>query len=308
MRHSTAAAMALLLAGCSHSDEPEAATGSVYKVYFLGGQSNMEGFGYSKDLPKGAAAKAADVPIYHGRTLQDGSEGGGEGLWAFMQPGHGFGFETDGKSNSYSDRFGPEITFAGRMSAGDDGDRIAIIKFTRGGTALVDGVSGYGSWDPEYADATGRNQLDYALSSIESALAARDIDGDGVEDTLVPSGIVWMQGEADAFDSEEASSNYAQNLSRVMGTFREALGDADLPVVIGRIKDSGDTEDTRVMRFSPRVQEQQAEYVAKDKCAALVDATRDFGFLDDGWHYCSEDYVVLGRAFADAMTRLEADC
>ncbi|QZD96173.1 sialate O-acetylesterase [Qipengyuania gelatinilytica] len=308
MRYITAAAMALLLAGCAYSPEPEAGTGSVYKVYFLNGQSNMEGFGYSEDLPDGAAAQAAGVLIFHGRTLQDGSAGGGEGLWTPMQPGHGFGFETDGKTNSYSDRFGPELTFAGSMSAARDGERVAIIKFTRGGTALVDGVSGYGSWDPEYADATRRNQLDYALSSIESALAARDIDGDGIEDTLVPSGIVWMQGEADAFDSEEASSNYAQNLRRIMRLFRGALGDADLPVVIGRIKDSGDSEDSRVMRFSPRVQQQQAEFVAQDECAALVDATRHFGFLEDGWHYRSEDYVVLGRAFADAMTKLETDC
>lgn len=308
MRTFATAAIALLLASCAQSDEPQTAEGTVYKVYFLGGQSNMEGFGYSKDLPEGAAEDAAGVPIFHGKTLEDGKEGGGEGLWAFTRPGHGFGFDTDGSANSYSDRFGPELTFAGAMAGDDDGEKIAIIKFTRGGTALVNGVSGFGSWDPDYSEATGRNQLDYALSAIETALAAHDIDGDGVEDTLVPSGIVWMQGEADAFDNREASSNYAENLAGVMELFREALGDDDLPVVLGRIKDSGDTTETRVMGYSPVVQEQQAEFAADDRCAALVDDTKGFGFLEDGWHYRSEDYVVLGRAFAEAMQELESSC
>lgn len=299
---------AALLAGCSASGEQDAQAGTTYKVYFLGGQSNMEGFGYVSELPDGVAEQAASVPVFHGRTLEDGKQGGGEGLWTAMKPGHGFGFDTDGSSNAYSDRFGPELTFASTMTGSVDGEKIAIIKFTRGGTALVHGVSGFGSWDPDYAEATGRNQLDYALSAIEQALAARDIDGDGHQDTLVPAGIVWMQGEADAFDSEDASSNYAANLARVIKQFRAALGDDNLPVVLGRIKDSGDTAQTRVMGFSPVVQEQQAAYVAGDNCAQLVDVTKDFGFLPDGWHYRSEDYVVLGKAFAEAMNKLEGRC
>lgn len=304
MRQFAIALTTLLLAGCSHPVEPEIGKSSVYKVYFLGGQSNMEGFGYSKDLLAAEVEMAASVPIFHGRTQEDGKAAGGEGVWAVMRPGHGFGFETDGVSNNYSDRFGPELTFASTM----DDEKVAIIKFTRGGTALVDGVSGFGSWDPDYSEASGRNQLDYALTSIEKALAAKDVDGDGIDDTLVPAGIVWMQGEADAFDSEDASSNYAQNLARVMGILREALGDEDLPIVVGRIKDSGSTAETRVMQFSPRVQEQQAEFVTGDRCATLVDVTRSFGFLEDGWHYRSEDYVVLGRAFANAMKQLEKTC
>lgn len=307
MKRFVAAFAALALASCVSADvEPASQRGSTYKVYFLGGQSNMEGFGYVSQLPEAYRGEQAAVPIFHGRTVEDGKEGGGIGAWMPLRPGHGTGFTADETANVYSDRFGPELAFAESMREG--GEKIAIIKFARGGTGLVHGVSGYGSWDPDYSEGNGLNQYDFALRSIRDALAKGDIDGDGLVDTLIPSGIVWMQGEADAYDNFPASSEYARNLARLMGLLRAALGDGDLPVVVGRIKDSGDTPETRVMKYSPLVQEQQAEFVAGDSCANLVDATKSFGFLPDGWHYRSEDYLVLGKAFAEAMADLEARC
>ena len=65
MRHLRFALAVFVLAGCAHPDRAEIATGSVYKVYFLGGQSNMEGAGYTRDLPAGVVEAAASVPIFH---------------------------------------------------------------------------------------------------------------------------------------------------------------------------------------------------------------------------------------------------
>lgn len=282
--------------------------GTTYKVYFLGGQSNMEGFGFTADIPDPLISSPKFVPIFQGKSVEDGKDGGGVGLWAMLQPGHGTGFDTDGSTNSYSDRFGPEFSFGNVLQARSPGEHIALIKFSRGGTALVDGVSGYGSWDPDYATGNGRNQYDNAVTTIRAALDVRDIDGDGRTDRLVPAGILWMQGEADAFDNEAAARNYAANLSRLMGLLRQEMGDPDLPVVLGRIKDSGDTDETRVMAYSPVVQSQQMQFAKSDSCARLVDDTRDFGFLPDGWHYLSADYLKLGAAFADAMIILEDRC
>jgi hypothetical protein len=298
-----------LLASCASLPQVEApGRGTTYKVYFLGGQSNMEGFGFNSELPADIAAKAAPVPIYHGKTVEDGKDGGGVGIWSPMRPGHGTGFETDGTANSLSDRFGPELTFANTMSSDASNGPVAVIKFSRGGTGLVDGISGYGSWDPDYASGNRRNQYDNALTAIDAALRSGDIDGDGKADTLVPAGIVWMQGEADAYDNREAAENYDRNLVRLVGLLRTALGNENLPVVIGRIKDSGNTPETHIMTYSPQVQAAQARFVANDRCAALVTATDNFGFLPDGWHYRSEDYVVLGEAFALAMIALEKRC
>jgi hypothetical protein len=297
------------LAGCGSGGAPVAADppGKI-RVYFLGGQSNMEGFGFVADLSQEQRAEAARVMIFNGRMTEDGEDGGGRGVWAALTPGHGTGFSTDGRSNALSDRFGPELSFGQRLAERKPDGEFAIIKYARGGTGLIHGVSGYGSWDPEYSEGNGRNQYDNALTALETAMSAGDIDRDDRADLLVPAGIIWMQGEADAYENPAAAANYDQNLARLIGLLRGALGDDTLPVVIGRIADSGSTPATRVMAYSPDVQEAQHRFVENDSCAAIVTVTEDFDFLPDGWHYTSQDYIHLGRAFADAAIDLEQRC
>jgi hypothetical protein len=65
------------------------------------------------------------------------------------------------------------------------------------------------------------------------------IANDGEADTLIPAGIVWMQGESDAALNAEIAERYEANLKRLMDLIRAALRSDDLPVVIGRISDSG---------------------------------------------------------------------
>lgn len=282
--------------------------GTTYKVYYLGGQSNMDGFGQNDELPEGLAQKVAQVPIFQGDPAEDGAEGGGLGFWQPLRPGHGNGYRSDLESAIYTERFGPEISFAAAMIDAHPGEKIAIVKYSRGGTALVHGASGYGSWDPAFAQGNRRNQYDNALTAIDLALAPQDIDGDGRLDKLVPAGIVWMQGESDAAHTEETARRYLGNLTRMMGYLRAAMRSDGLPVVIGKIKDSGDTPETRMMPFGPLVQQQQAAFVDADSCAAMVNVTEGFDEMPDGWHFVTEDYLTLGKAFAEAMVALEGRC
>lgn len=307
MRAFLLTASCLAISACM-SAPPADEAGTVYQLYFLGGQSNMDGYGFNAELPEALNAPAENAFIFQGKSVADGEDGGGVGVWSVLQPGHGTGFDTDGTGNELSDRFGPELSFARELQELRGKEKIAIIKLVRGGTGLVDGVSGYGSWDPDFTKGNGRNQYDNALSAIDNALSVRDIDGDGRDDTLVPAGIIWMQGEADAYDNLPASTEYAENLSRLMNLFRAALDVDDLPVVIGRIKDSGATPETQVMRYSALVQQKQAEYAASDPCATLVTVTEDFSFLPDGWHYQSAEYIRLGKAFAEATVSLRESC
>ncbi|QYJ06830.1 sialate O-acetylesterase [Qipengyuania flava] len=293
-----------LLAGCTNAP-PD---GWNYTVYYLGGQSNMDGFGLVSELPEGLEEKVAQVPIFHGSPASDGEDGGGQGIWQPLKGGHGSGYDLEGQENRYSDKFGPEIAFAARLIEANPDQKIAIVKYSLGGTALVHGASGYGSWDPAFSEGNRRNQYDNALTTIDGALQRQDIDGDGAPDTLVPGGIVWMQGESDAAHTEETATSYRANLARIMGYLRAALRTDGLPVVIGKIKDSGDTPGTRVMAYSPLVQEQQAEFVAADPCAALVTVTEQFNEMPDKWHYVTADYLTLGEAFADAMLSLRKRC
>ena len=297
------AGITLLQFGCA-TNEVE---GTTYKVYYLGGQSNMEGFGFSDKLPPGASNWSQNVMIFTGQMALDNETHAGVGLWQPLQPGFGTGFKTDGESNQLSDRFGPELLFGQTMAERAPGTRIAIIKYALGGSGLAEGV-GYGSWHPDFSDGAGKNQYDHALKTLRNAYAHADIDGDGVADRLIPSGIVWMQGEADAFDSQAAADDYRTNIERLMGLLRAALRVDDLPLVIGKITDSGMAEDGSVMDYIGTVQQAQADFVREDPCAAYVTVTDDLGYLEDGWHYDTDGFVRLGTAFAEAMSGLEQKC
>ena len=293
----------VMQAGCV-TVEPQQTS---YKLYYLGGQSNMEGYGFSDKLPQNASNSSQNVMIFTGQMALDNEIHAGVGLWQPLQPGFGTGFKTDGKFNQLSDRFGPELLFGQTMAERSPGTKIAIIKYALGGSGLAEGV-GYGNWHPDFSDGAGENQYDHALRTLRNAFAHADIDGDGVADRLIPSGIVWMQGEADAFDSQAAADDYRANIERLMGLLRAALRVDDLPLVIGKITDSGMSEDGSVMDYIGTVQQAQQDYVTTDDCAAYVTVTDDLAYLEDGWHYDTDGFVRLGTAFAEAMNGLEQKC
>lgn len=267
----------------------------------------MEGFGFASELPEGAEAVSPDVMIFTGQMALDNETHGGVGIWEPLQPGHGTGFKSDGIENEMSDRFGPELFFGQTMVKRLPGTKIAIIKYALGGSGLADGV-GYGNWHPDFSEGTGNNQYDHFLQTLRNAFGHSDIDGDGVADHLVPSGIVWMQGEADAYDSQAAADEYRANIERLMGLIRAALRVDDLPLVVGRITDSGMSDDGTVMDYIATVQDAQADFVENDPCAVYVSVTDDLNYLDDGWHYDTDGFVRLGTAFAEAMIELEQRC
>ena len=55
---------------------------TTWKVYFLGGQSNMDGFGYVSDLPEPLRSAIPGVMIFRGNTAPDDGEVDGRGVWA----------------------------------------------------------------------------------------------------------------------------------------------------------------------------------------------------------------------------------
>ena len=182
---------------------------------------------------------------------------------------------------------------------------IAVIKYSRGGTSIDAKAAGsFGTWDPDDGSGTGVNQYDHFLATIRIATSMEDIDGDGQPDILIPAGIVWMQGESDGAYTEAVALRYEDNLNQLTNLIRAALRVDDLPVVIGRISDSGQDEDGMVWDHGPIVRAAQAAFVEKDARAALVASTDTYGYSDP-WHYDSDGYLDLGRRFAEAMIELE---
>jgi hypothetical protein len=276
---------------------------TVYHLYYLGGQSNMDGYGYVTQLPDDLNAPVPGVFIYHGNTAPDNADVDGRGCWRTLQPGHGVGFHSDGDTNYYSDRFGVELTFALKMKELFPDENIAIVKYSRGGTSIDTSAAGtFGCWLPDYTKGNGVNQYDHFLATVRGALRSTDINGDSRKDRLVPSGIVWMQGESDG-NNEYAASIYKDNLAMLMDSIRAVFKAPDMPVVIGRISESHNDSDSTVWTYGDVIRQAQADYVKEDGNAALVTSTDNYRYSDP-WHYDTEGYIDLGRQFAVAMASL----
>lgn len=271
-----------------------------FYVYYLGGQSNMDGYGAVSELPDDLRAGVPGVWIFHGNMGKDGEPADGRGLWSPLKPGHGRDFASDANTNQYSDRFGPELTFARRLKELHPDRNVAIIKYSRGGTSIDAAASPatqFGCWDPDWTGGEGKgegvNQYDHFLATLANARDDSDIDDDGEEDRLIPAGIVWMQGESDAMD-EVVAKRYEANLTRLVGLIRQAMGDKQLHVVIGRITD------WQVWEHSDEVRAAQSSFVSQDDNSSLVTTTDNYG-NSDPWHYDTAGYLDLGRQFADAV-------
>ena len=273
------------------------------RLFYLGGQSNMDGYGYNKDLPKNLTTEFKDVYIFHGNPVPDEEKNGGEGIWQKLKPGHGLNFSSTNKENKLSDRFGIELSLARKLKELYPNDKIAIIKYSRKGTSLDSIIAReFGSWEPDFKGKTGVNQYDYFLKTVHNALLESDIDGNGIVDTIIPSGIFWMQGESDALE-EEIAYRYYNNLKRLMDLIRAAFRKDDIPIIIGKISDSWDHKDGKVWPYGDIVQYAQEKFVKKDKKAAIVRSTRYYKYSDP-YHYDSNGYIDLGEKFAEAYHKL----
>ncbi|MEC9092657.1 MAG: sialate O-acetylesterase [Planctomycetota bacterium] len=275
-----------------------------YHVYYLGGQSNMDGYGYVNQLPAELAGPQKGVLIFHGNTSPDNAAVDGKGTWATLQPGHGVGFKSNGQANTYSNRFGVELSFAQVLQKQFPQRRIAIIKYSRGGTSIAaDAAGNFGCWEPDFKGPTGVNQYDHFLATVKHAYFQRDIDGDGSPDRLIPSGICWMQGESDAHYTPEIAQAYQANQRRLMDLVRAAFRQDDLPVAIGRI--SMAKKDPPTWKHGQIVRAAQMNYARLDGNAVTVVSTDQYGYSDP-WHYDSAGYLDLGKEFAQALIQLEA--
>lgn len=274
------------------------------RLFFLGGQSNMDGYGYNEELPDSLKADFNNVWIFHGNSAPDENKKGGLGKWEELKPGHGVGFSCDGLDNKLSDRFGIEISFAYELQKLYPNEKIALIKYSRGGTS-IDSLAAwkFGSWEADYIGSNGINQYDHFLTTLKGAFSQKDINRDGTDDHLLPMGIIWMQGESDSDKTELIANRYYSNLKRLMDLIRASLHSDDLPVVIGKISDSGNDADGKVWDYGELVQYAQEKYAKNDKSAAIVRSTKNYKY-SDRWHYNSEGYIDLGEKFAKAIYQL----
>lgn len=271
------------------------------RLFYLGGQSNMDGYGYNQDLPRELQKTFEDVWIFHGHPAEDGEIITDMGIWAPLQAGHGIGFGFVNGENQLSERFGVELSLAAYLQEKYPGDKIALIKYSRGGTSIDSLAAGsFGCWEPDFKGKNGVNQYDHFLATLAQAIQTKDIDENGQDDILLPHGVIWMQGESDASYSDDIAFRYHDHLKRLMDLMRASLLNGDLPVVIGKISDSYPEDRGKMWEHLDLIQYAQEKYTAEDQNAIIVRSTKDYDYSDP-WHYDSQGYINLGEKFGEAL-------
>ncbi|MFK7790392.1 MAG: sialate O-acetylesterase, partial [Phycisphaeraceae bacterium] len=229
-----------------------------YKVFLLGGQSNMDGRAATSGLTGPYANlqnPQADVQFYEGGSLR------------VLQPGSG----TD---------FGPEITF-GRTIADEFGDdNFALIKYAVGASDLAN------DWDPN----TG-SQYSSFQSTVTNGITALTT-GANAGNTYEIVGMLWTQGERDARTGRTATQ-YQADLKGFIAGVRDDYG-SDLPFFYSRLS-SGQT-DLSAGQLSA-IRTAQDNVAAGDANAYLSD-TDGMSIKSDNLHFDAAGQIALGEAFA----------
>ena len=251
---------------------------------------------------------AITVRIFHGNTSPDNTPIDGQGIWSALKEGHGKDFTSDGFSNSYSSQFGPEVTLGIELQKLFPNDHIAIIKYARGGTSIDHRAARkFGCWQVDFNKGTGPhssiNQFDHFKATVKNAMAVKDIDGDGEADTLIPSGVFWLQGESDASTTITVAKAYKDHLKILMTAMRKTFKDDKLPIVIGRMTDRYLGQEKPVWRHGKIVRQLQAEYCEEDKNAILLTANDSYPYIRRS-HYDTEAFISLGKDFVASFKEL----
>jgi hypothetical protein len=193
--------------------------------------------------------------------------------WGPLRPGLG----------ATTANFGPEITF-GRdelnalqtLDSSYCGTKIAIIKFSFGGTTLNR------DWRPPSSGDTVGWLYTGLIKDINASLATLD----STYDAQV-MGMCWMQGEYDAL-VDTMAADYQTNLNNFIQDIRAALNLPTMPFCIGMIDSSTHWTYNAIVR--------QAEInVARGTEGVSIFDTHGLG--TDGAHYNTSGQIELGHFF-----------
>ena len=258
-----------------------------YLIYLIGGQSNANGRGDASQLTGALAAPQKDVRLYWHRTQPATNVGHlAEDHWIDLAPGSGHG-QT---SPVYPKEFGPEVSFGRALADAHPAAKIALIKYSVGGSNL----------DKQWA-ADGPLFKNFT-NTVQAALAALTKAGD----TYELRGMIWQQGENDAASPKFAAA-YQTNLTHLIERVRKDLfGGKPLPFIVGGLSDSQNST-IKTPGTGWYVVRQAQETVAKTVPNVGFASSDSFSTrVGEAIHFNHDGQVALGKAHAAEMIRLEA--
>lgn len=244
---------------------------AINRVFLLGGQSNMVGTGLNSELPPPYDSEQEDVNFW-------------KDAWKPLAPGHG----------DELNQFGPEVAFGRAIKDGLQGDTVYLVKYGSNGKSL------YHDFKPH----TGNNYIEMMRTFRE---ALKNLDDSGIEYEI--SGMLWMQGESDAYESQAEA--YKSNLVNFIKAMRTEFDVPEMPFIIARVLDYyGGTE-------PPKIGEQtdptQASIVRATQVNVAEKMNHVCWFDTDGFevvdpetnpgHYGTQGQLDLGRSFASAILK-----
>jgi len=246
-------------------------------VFLLAGQSNMDGRGWTRDLPPRLTRPQPEVLIWWHRGELGYASAPGEATdhWAALEPGMNL------------DRFGPEITLGLRLRRAL-GRPIAFIKVSRGGTSLGR------DWNP--AGSPMWNALAAQWPAALEALRARGFAPD-------LRAVFWHQGESDAAPDKAAEAGrYEARLRDFLAAVRRLLNAAHVPFFIGEL---GDCAAAFPYRDAVAVAQRAVAAGPARAADTYFVAAKDLPSQDDAQrHFGSEANLTLGERFAEAYLKL----
>jgi len=257
------------------------------KTFILAGQSNMVGYGDSKQLPD-------ELRNGNPRVLMFEQE-----KWQPLKP---LKPATAGQRplGLTEFTFGPEIAFGHEMGKAWPNETIGIIKYAIGGTSLL---AWKPNWSKEDADRVGQGKLGSLykklMEKIAQAKKAREIE-------II--GFVWVQGGGD-MQKVDVAKEYLANLKAFVAAVRKDLGIADLPFLYSSPRE-GDVPDD-VSGLMPKLREgpyPAAEWVVKAQFDAQKEIPnskmvilRDIEKHPQNVHYNTAGQLKVGKLLAEAF-------
>jgi autotransporter-associated beta strand protein len=190
--------------------------------------------------------------------------------------------------------FGPELSAPLTISNAIGNANVGAVKFAVN-------ASGFGSDLPPSLDWTASSNLLYGhlMNRVNASIGSFSAFSPG--NTAQVSALFWMQGERDA-DDENRADVYQYNLTKLINQFRTDVGNANLPVVIGRIG-TGQGPATDAVR---RAQENIARLLPNVALVDTDDLPRASGFVVAEEHYNTPGTWELGVRFGKAFVDLSA--
>ncbi len=269
--------------------------GTPVDVFIVAGQSNATGQGYMRNLPKNFTINR-HVLLYH--SAGDTQDNAPAYQWIPLR-----------QASESPDRFGPELSFGDRMQEFYPHRRIALIKQAWSATDL------YSQWNP------GAGNHDVSHWGPQFRLLVKTVDGGmaalrrlGFKPVI--RGMIWQQGENDAFDHVPQAMDYGMNLRHFIRRVRQQFHCPNLPFVYGLVlppPNAGMFKTSALRRALVRLGQREVAWNSGSPLAergAYLVNTNDLEqraedphtpLPNDHLHFGTLGQLDLGRLMADTM-------